>query len=242
LISAVYELIINPNSLPSQEKSPRWTRPQVDATASEKPQPPEEFTRLLAAARDGSTEALGLLLDRYRSVLLKLAAEHMTGALQAKGGASDLVQDSLLEAQRDFPGFHGQTDGEFLAWLRRILLNNVVNFTRHYGTEKRRLGQEVSFDQGKPTGERTHAFVADTPSPSDRIIAQEQIEVLLRALESLPADYRRVIELHQQGKLCWEEIGALMHRSADSVRKIWGRAILRLRDELRPATDSAEES
>src|SRR5262249_36788023 len=153
----------------SKNRLPRCTRPTVDATVSENPQPPEEFARLLAAARDGSREALGLLLDRYRNELLKLAAERMTGALQAKGGASDLVQDSLLEAQRDFAGFHGQTDGEFLAWLRRILLNNVVNFTRHYGTEKRRVGQEESFDQGKPAGERTRAFVADTPSPSDRI-------------------------------------------------------------------------
>jgi RNA polymerase sigma-70 factor, ECF subfamily len=38
--------------------------------------------------------------------------------LQAKGGGSDLVQETLLDAHKDFDRFTGRTEQEFLAWLQ----------------------------------------------------------------------------------------------------------------------------
>ena len=40
---------------------------------------------------------------------------------------SDLVQETFLEAHRDFPRFTGPTERELLAWLRRILARNLVD-------------------------------------------------------------------------------------------------------------------
>ena len=73
----------------------------------------------------------------------------------AKGGASDLVQETFLEAQRDFPRFQGTSEAELLGWLRQMLLNNVANFTRHYRITKREVGREVAIqqdDSANPSG------------------------------------------------------------------------------------------
>src|SRR5262245_48250334 len=96
------------------------------------PELPDEAGQLLAAARSGSREALGLLLDTCRRYLLLVADRELAQELKAKGGASDLVQETFLEAQRDFAGFQGSSEDEFRAWLRRLLLNNLANFARRY--------------------------------------------------------------------------------------------------------------
>src|SRR5262249_35643200 len=97
-----------------------------------------EAGQLLAAARAGSREALGQALETCRNYLLLIAGRQLDSDLHAKGGASDLVQETFLEAQRDFGRFQGSSEGELQAWLRQILLNNVANFTRRYrGTGKR---------------------------------------------------------------------------------------------------------
>src|SRR6516164_5220320 len=85
---------------------------------------------LLSAARAGSREALGQMLQDCRDYLLHIAIKELNPALQGKAGASDLVQQTLTEATRDFPAFQGQSEQELFRWLRRMLLNNIYNFTR----------------------------------------------------------------------------------------------------------------
>ena len=60
----------------------------------------------------------------------------------------------MLEAYRDFHKFRGNTEAEWLAWLRKILAHNAANFVRHYrGTAKRQAHREVSLaQQGDDTG------------------------------------------------------------------------------------------
>ena len=86
----------------------------------------------IPAARAGSKEAIGGALEACRGYLLGIAERELDADLRAKGGASDLVQDTFLEAQRDFAGFRGETQADLLAWLRRLLLNNLANFARTY--------------------------------------------------------------------------------------------------------------
>src|SRR4051812_49212731 len=94
----------------------------------------------LAEARAGSQEALGQALEACRRYLLLVAQSELAPELQAKGGASDLVQQTFLEAQRDFPCFAGTSEAELLAWLRCILLHTLGKFSRQYrATQKRGL-------------------------------------------------------------------------------------------------------
>src|SRR6516225_2720280 len=105
----------------------------------------------LAAARGGAPETLGQLLEACRQYLLLVANQHLAPDLQRKFGASDVAQETFLEAQRDFGAFHGRSEEELLAWLRRILLNNLANLTRGYrGTDKRQVAREVPLAEAAP--------------------------------------------------------------------------------------------
>lgn len=186
----------------------------------------------LPAAQAGSNEALGRALEACRGYLLLVAQHHLGADLQAKGGASDLVQETFLEAQRDFAQFRGTSEAELLAWLRRLLLNNVGHFARRYrATGKRAVGREVLLVPDGSSDAPGPALPADTPSPSGQAMAHEQAEALRRALARLPDDYRRVITLRYDDGQSFEEIGRLMGRSPDAARKLWARAMERLRQE-----------
>src|SRR5271163_4886949 len=95
-------------------------------------QPANDPDRLLADARAGSRDALGGILEGCRRYLLAIAERQLDPDLRSKGGASDLVQETFLEAQRDFARFQGSSAEELRAWLRQVLLHNVGAFTRRY--------------------------------------------------------------------------------------------------------------
>src|SRR5438874_308510 len=103
---------------------PRPASPGRAARTTRFGMPDSEEDVLLAAARGGCRQALGALLERYRDYLLLLARAELAPDLRPKEGASDLVQQTFLEAQRDFAAFQGRTEEELLAWLKRLLRNN----------------------------------------------------------------------------------------------------------------------
>src|SRR5438270_9764577 len=100
---------------------------------------------LLARAKCNGQADLERLFACCRNYLGLVARAQVESWLQAKVDASDLIQQTKLEAYRDFEHFRGTTEAEWLAWLRRILAHNAANFVRQYrGTEKRQARREVA--------------------------------------------------------------------------------------------------
>jgi RNA polymerase sigma-70 factor (ECF subfamily) len=193
----------------------------------------EDAVRWLPAARAGSAQALGEALEACRGYLLLIAQRELGPDLQAKAGASDLVQQTFLEAQRDFARFQGDEEGEWLAWLRRLLLNNLANFVRDYReTAKRQVSREIRLPEVYSSRPGDLAPPAPAPTPSKQAMAHEHAAIVLVALDQLPPDYRQVVMLRYQDEKSFEEIGAIMGRSANAVRKLWLRALERLKQDL----------
>jgi RNA polymerase sigma-70 factor (ECF subfamily) len=202
----------------------------------------EEAAQRLAAARSGSREALGQALEACRGYLHLLAQRELDPDLRAKGSASDLVQETFLEAQKDFHQFHGNSEEELKAWLRQLLLNNMANFTRRFRTTgKRQVSREVKIEAGGSSADRAGNLTADVMSPSGLAMEHEQAQALQVALERLPEDYRQVILLRYQEQRPFEEIAQVMNRSCNAVRTLWSRAIRRLRQEM-GSQESSESS
>src|SRR5262249_22043642 len=162
----------------------------------------------LTAARAGSGEALGQALEACRGYLLLIAQRELDPALQAKGGASDLVQETFLKAQQAFARFEGESEADLRAWLRQVLLNTLIDFQRQYrepGT--RQTGGDVSLAAGDSAAAPGVEPRTDASTPSAQAMKNEQSEAVLQAMARLPEDYRRVLTLRYQEERSFEEIG-----------------------------------
>lgn len=195
--------------------------------------PNPEVDDWLASARAGSPEALGRALEACRVYLTLVAEREMDPALRAKEGASDLVQETFMEAQRAFARFHSSSKEEFLAWLRTLLLNNVADFRRRYrGTEKRAADREVALEAGTSSRDWRGNLAAAIATPSGEFVQRETLERVQQALERLPEDYQQVVKYRYLEERSFEEIAQLMGRTSNATRKLFARAIERLQAEL----------
>jgi RNA polymerase sigma-70 factor (ECF subfamily) len=176
--------------------------------------------------------ALGRRLEEYRGYLTILARTQLGRRLQGKVGASDVVQETFLHAVRDFVHFRGSSDQELAGWLRQILAARLADLVRRYrGTQGRdvRLEQslQVELDQSSQVLDR--GLVAPLSSPSQQAVRHEQATRLAQALERLPQDYREVLVLHHLEWCDFPEVARRMGRSVEAVKKLWARALARLR-------------
>ena len=194
---------------------------------------------LLRDALAGSHEALGELLQAYRDYLLLMADQELGSDLRVKASASDLVQDSFLEATRDFEQFTGKTLEQFQGWLRKVLVHNIASVARDYrGTGKRDLSKEVISPSGTSRSAAMMTMASDDRSASSVAMDLEQLDALHAAMGKLPKHYQEVIHWRNYERKTFEEIGQRMERSAEAVRKLWVRALELLQQELDSANDS----
>jgi RNA polymerase sigma-70 factor, ECF subfamily len=193
---------------------------------------PPDPVQLLRAARAGDPQALGQLLELYRHYLRLLARVQVSRRLRGKADPSDLVQEAFLAAQRSFPQFRGNSEGEFVDWLRQILARKLIDLARRYlqaGRRDVRLERQLAADLDNSSRALGAALAAPSSSPSARAVRREQAVLLADAIKSLPADYGEVIILRHLEGLPLADVAARMGRSVDSVKNLWIRGIARLR-------------
>jgi RNA polymerase sigma-70 factor (ECF subfamily) len=175
------------------------------------------------------------LLESYSGYLKLLAQLRADDSLRAKFDPSDVVQDTFLEAQRDFGSFRGETEREFLNWLRRILASNLADQRRGFRkTGRRDVNLENSLWEQLTESSRQldRALIADQTSPSQQAAKREQGALLAAALDQLSADHREVLVLRNLKELCFPEIAQRMDRSVGAVQQLWIRALAQLRERL----------
>jgi RNA polymerase sigma-70 factor, ECF subfamily len=191
--------------------------------------------QLLGKARAGDSPALGQLLEMYRNYLALLARMQIGRRLQGKVDGADLVQETFLAAHRDFARFRGTTEKELVSWLRGILAANLIDLVRRYcGARRRdiRLERQLADDLDRSSQAFGLILAARHSSPSQQAARREQAVLLADALKNLPPDYSEVIVLHHLEGQTFPEVSRRMMRSLDSVKKLWVRALARLRDAL----------
>jgi RNA polymerase sigma-70 factor (ECF subfamily) len=194
--------------------------------------------QLFTAARAGSNSSLGRLLTLYTNYLKLLVSAQMDDRLRGRVSPSDIIQESFYEAHRDFPQFRGQSPGEFVVWLRRIVVNNILRVVeQHVLTEKRDVRREISMEEiGRRLEQSTvrleTLLAIDGDSPSGCAVQRENEIRLADTLARLPDDYREVIVLRHIEGLPFDDVGKRMNRSTGAVRMLWLRALRLLRERL----------
>ncbi len=194
-----------------------------------------DFRELIGKARQGDPACRDELFRLCRSYLGLVARAHVESWLAVKVDASDLVQQTLLEAHRDFEGFRGGSRQEWLAWLRRILARNAADFVRHYGgAAKRQVRREIRFGGPAESGSRRGVPepAATIATPSQEFLQMDNELRAAAALATLPADYQEVILLRNLQRLPFDEVARRMNRSRPAAQMLWLRALKKLRQLL----------
>lgn len=194
----------------------------------------ETVSELIDRARAGDREALSRLLSAYVGYL-RQAAQHAEDQHrpQPLADGSDVVQDTLLEAFRDFGQFAGHNGAELKAWLRHVLLHNLLDEAKQRCAAKRSSQRQLYLEEiGWPNVPLEQLCTTEDSTPSAIVRQHETEAVLLRAIDRLPPDYRFVLSLRHFGGMSVPQISDLMGRSEAAVRSLWTRALQRLASAL----------
>ena len=190
---------------------------------------------LLKEARNGDASAAGVLLERCRNYLNLVARTQLEHALAVRADASDIVQETFLEAHRDLHRFKGSSEHELLAWLRTILNRNLIDQIRYHGAQRRDWRRDGSLElMVEQSSAAIHAALGlSTNTPGQKVIKKEQSLRFADALEQLKAEYREVIVLRNLLGMTHTQVAEKLGRTEGAVRMLWVRALEALKSELK---------
>ncbi len=198
----------------------------------------------IAQARAGQAHAMGELLEAQRATLVARAERQLGALLHRRLSASDIVQQSFMEALRAFPQFRGSSRPEFAAWLYRILEHHLEHAVRdHTSTAKRAIAREQPLPVPRPGESQVLSgdeFAAQIASPSTRAMEEEQADMLAKLLADLPEDQRTAVRLRYEG-MPLAQIAAQLGRSTSSAASLIKRGMHALRSKVQTRPEWKDE-
>ena len=181
---------------------------------------------LLRRAADGERDAIERLFARAYPDLLQAARFRMGPVLRSRMETLDVAQAAYVEAMRDLGSYEYQGKGSFYHWLLVILENKIRKQIEFLRAKKRDVRREVGFapELAAATRER-----GGEPSPTRRLIANEDRHRLEQAMDQLSAIHREVIVLRYYVGMSWREVSICLERSEEASQMLCRRALTRLK-------------
>jgi RNA polymerase sigma-70 factor (ECF subfamily) len=188
---------------------------------------------LLDRAKQGDARAFEALFQRHRGRLRQVIVFRMGRRLAARADASDVLQETYLEAFRRLPKYLEQQDMPFYLWLRWIAKEKVMAlYRRHLGADKRAIDREIPLLPPDSSAQFVSGVIGGGPSPSQQLAKAELAERLRMALVKLEQDERDLILWRHFEQLSIRETAQLLHISEAAASKRYIRALERLRELL----------
>jgi RNA polymerase sigma-70 factor, ECF subfamily len=157
--------------------------------------------------------------EHFRDFLKTIARMQLNPGMQSRSDASDIVQETLLNAHRALGQFRGTTDAEMVAWLKVILANTLAHFHRDQHRDKRDISREQNMQAAvNASSFRLERILHDDiDSPSEQAVNNERIVRIATVLEQLPEMKREAIELHYWHSWTLDVIAEHQGRSRSAV-------------------------
>jgi RNA polymerase sigma factor (sigma-70 family) len=172
------------------------------------------------AAQAGDREAFTRLVDAYRNVVTSI----VTAILRDVTASEDVAQEVFLSAWQGLGKL--RNPASFLPWLRQLTRNQAHHFVRGRARYRRRHDQTDIEDD-------LLATAADPrPIASEKLISDEEKQVLAEVMEQLPDEAREIITLYYREGRSARQVADLLGIREDAVKKRLERARSVLRHEM----------
>ena len=173
-------------------------------------------------------------VTRYQRYLEVIARSQFRAGLRAKLGVSDVVQQTLLAAVQNLDQFHGDCEEAFRGWLRQILVRQICHLDRDMHRDCRNVDRERSMEAaaGQSSMRLQSLLAGDGPSPSVHAAAGEAVLKLVEAIQTLPAEQQRAVELHYLDGLKLAQVAEVMDKTPGAVAGLIHRGVKSLRASL----------
>lgn len=174
------------------------------------------------------------IVAKYEPYLRMLARTQMRQAYRARIGASDMVQQAMLQAVQGLDGFRGQTEAEFRGWLRQILARHLCHLDRDLHRDKRDIRREQSIEQKlAQSSMRLEGLLAgEGPTPSQNVAIGENVLKLADAVERLPESQREAVRLHYLEGMKLSEVANQLDKTTGAIAGLLHRGMKTLRQQL----------
>lgn len=184
---------------------------------------------LLRHAQSGNEDALNEVLIKHRERLKRMVAVRMNQKLQSRIDASDVIQDTFIEASRALDAYLENPKMPVFIWLRRLAGEKLIQAHRqHLGAQKRAAGREQRIFGGAPQATSQSMAIqlaGSITSPSQAVVKKEAKNQLLAALESMDEIDREILTLRHFEHLSSRETAEIMGMNHEAVRKRYVRAL-----------------
>jgi RNA polymerase sigma-70 factor (ECF subfamily) len=169
---------------------------------------------MLKALREGRREAYEDVIDTHYAAIYRL----LLFLTRDPSRAEDMTQEVFASAWAAIQGFRGEASVK--TWLRRIAYNLFLD------AQRRRQREETLVDRigaGEPETE---------PDPLTRIMIDEHLGRMYRAMEDLEGEERAVLLLHYLDGLSYREMALVLHRTEGTLKWVTHDALEKLRTRV----------
>ncbi len=171
--------------------------------------------------------------EPFRSYLQVLAETQLHARLKSKVDASDVVQQTLLQAYQARQQFRGSSNAERAGWLRTILGNVLCGLARDYSRQRRDVTREQSIQAVEQSSlQLANLLPANSSSPSAALHRDERANELAQAMLKLTYEQRQAIILKYWQGATLSEIGSQLDKSNEAVAGLIFRGMQKLKGEF----------
>ncbi len=192
-----------------------------------------DIVSLILRAKQGSTDALGSLLDEFQGFLQYVAEQEVGPLLRKRVDGQDIVQQANLQAVKYFSQFQGNTAEEFTAWIRKVLRSVISNAARDHGAAKRDVKKEQGFGQNNNQASVSWwEPAASQTTPSQRVVKGEEAIRLTNAVQQLPQAQRETVQLRHFHNFTFKQISEHMECKLSETMRLYRVGMQSLRRTL----------
>jgi RNA polymerase sigma-70 factor (ECF subfamily) len=191
---------------------------------------------LIIRAAGGDRQALDQLWQVHRARLRKVVQIRLDPRVRRRVDPSDLVQETLIEAQRRLSNYVRERPLPFYPWLRQLAIERLSKaHKRHLGTQARAIGREADAAAlpDESVAELAKHLVSDETGAAQRLMKSEIRRQVREALDQLNFDDRQVLVMRVLEDLTTSETAAVLGISEAAVRMRQLRALERLQKIIR---------